>query len=58
MDNTKRRAGRPGGLEGAFPNEKHEFSVGWQAAQKGGPAGCTAERASGLHIKAGWWAAQ
>jgi len=23
-----------------LPNEKHEFSAGWRAAQKGGPAGC------------------
>jgi len=44
-DNTKRRA--------VLPNEKHEFSRGWQAAQKGEPAGCTTGRASGLHIKAG-----
>ena len=37
-----------------MPNEKHEFSAGWRAAQKGGPAGCTTGRSSGLHIKAGW----
>jgi len=43
LDNTKRRA--------VLPNEKHEFSAGWQAAQKGGPAGCTTGQASGLHIK-------
>jgi len=36
-----------------FPNEKHEFSGGWRAAQKGGPAGCTTGQASGLHIKLG-----
>jgi len=44
-----------------LPNEKHEFSKGWQAAQKSGPAGCTTGRASGLHIKAGCtvsWAAE
>jgi len=34
-----------------LPNEKHEFSTGWRAAQKGGPAGCTPGQASGLHIK-------
>jgi len=37
-----------------LPKEKHEFSEGWRAAQKGGPAGCTTGWASGLHIKAGW----
>jgi len=35
-----------------LPNEKYEFSAGWRAAQKGGPAGCTTGWASGLHIKA------
>jgi len=25
--------------------------MGWRAAQKGGPAGCTTGQASGLHIK-------
>jgi len=34
-------------------NEKHEFSSGWRAAQKGGLAGCTTGRASGLHINLG-----
>jgi len=43
--------GGPGGLEGVLPNEKHEFSAGSRAAQKGGPAGCTTGQASGLHIK-------
>jgi len=37
-----------------MPNEKHEFSTGWRAAQKGRPASCTTGRASGLHIKAVW----
>ena len=60
FDNTKWRASR---LEGrvVLPNEKHQFSVGWRAAQKGGLAGCTTGRASGLHIKAGCtlsWAAE
>ena len=32
----------------------HEFSAGWWAAQKGGPASCTTGQASGLHIKTGW----
>jgi len=36
-----------------LPNEKHEFSADWRAAQKGGLAGCTTGRTSGLHIKAG-----
>jgi len=36
-----------------LPNEKHEFSAGWRAAQKGGPLGCTLRRAGGLHIKLG-----
>jgi len=36
-----------------LPNEKHEFSVGWRAAQKGGPVGCTTGQTSGLHIRAG-----
>ena len=35
-----------------LPHEKHEFSAGWRAAQKGGPAGCTTGWASGLQIKA------
>jgi len=34
-----------------LPNEKREFSAGWRAAQKGGPAGCTIRQASGLYIK-------
>jgi len=50
--------GGPGGLGAVLPNEKHEFSAGWRAAQKSGSAGCTAGPDSGLHIKAGWWAAQ
>ena len=50
MDNTKRQA--------VFPNEKHEFSTGWRVVQNGGPTGCTARRASGLHIKAAWRAAE
>ena len=41
------------GWRAMLPNEKHEFSVGWRAAQKGGLAGCTTGQASGLHIKAG-----
>jgi len=45
------------GWRAVLPNEKHEFSAGWRAAQKGGPAGCTTGWASGLHIKAVWWAA-
>jgi len=24
-----------------LPNEKHEFSTGWRAAQQNGPVGCT-----------------
>ena len=36
-----------------LPNEKHEFSGGWRAAQKGGLAGYTTKQASGLHIKLG-----
>ena len=36
-----------------LPNKKHEFSAGWRAAQKGGPAGWTTGRASGLRIKLG-----
>ena len=44
-----------------LPNEKHELSAGWRAAQKSGPAGCTQDwpvgctlrEASGLHIKLG-----
>jgi len=33
-DNTKRKAGRPGGWRAMLPNEKHdEFSGGWWAAQ-------------------------
>ena len=48
MDNTKRRAG----WRVVLRNEKHEFSSVRQAAQKGGPADCTAGRASGLHIQA------
>jgi len=43
--------GGPTGWRAVLPNEKHEFSVGWRAAQKGGPAGCTTGQASGLHIK-------
>ena len=31
-------------------NEKHEFSMGRRAAQKGGPASCTTGQASELHI--------
>jgi len=36
-----------------LPNEKHEFSVGWQAAQQDRPVGCTLTLgwAGGLHIK-------
>jgi len=34
-----------------LPNEKHEFSTGWGAAQKGRPTGCTTGRASGLHSR-------
>jgi len=34
-----------------LPNEKHELSAGWRAAQKSGPAGCTTGLAGGLHIK-------
>jgi len=45
-------AGRAG-WRAVLPNEKHEFSAGWRPAQKGGPAGFTTGRASGLHIKAG-----
>ena len=56
MDDTKRTAGRAGG-RAVLPNEKHEFSAGWRAAQKGGLAGCTTGRANGLHIKAGQQAA-
>jgi len=33
-------AGRAG-WRAVLPNEKHEFSMGWRAAQKGGMAGCT-----------------
>jgi len=33
-----------------LPNETHEFSTGWRAAQKGGLAGCTTGQASVLHI--------
>jgi len=33
-------AGRAG-WRAVLPNKKHEFSTGWQAAQKGVPAGCT-----------------
>jgi len=43
-----------------LPNEKHEFSTGWRAAQKGRPAGCAAlqnkatlRRTSGLQKCAG-----
>jgi len=32
------------GWKAVFPNEKREFSVGWQAAQKGSPAGCGKEQ--------------
>jgi len=46
------------GWRAVLPNEIHEFSAGWRAAQKGWPAGWTTGGASGLHIKAGWWAAQ
>ena len=49
--------GGPAGWRAVLPNEKHEFSAGWRAAQKGGPAGCTTGWASGLHIKAIWQAA-
>jgi len=38
-----------------LPNEKHEFSMGWRAVKKGGPAGCTTERVCELHIS---WAAE
>ena len=49
------------GWSAVLPNEKYEFSTGWRAAQKGGPAGCTTGRVSGLHIKVGCtvnWAAE
>ena len=49
------------GWRAVLPNEKHEFSGGWRTAQKGGSAGCTKDRASGLHIKTGCtliWAAE
>ena len=42
-------AGRAG-WRAVLPNEKHELSAGWRAAQSG-PAGCTTGLASGLHIK-------
>ena len=32
-------------------NEKHEFSAGWRAAQKGGLAGSTTGQASGQQGK-------
>jgi len=54
-DNTKWRAGRPGGPYCQM--KKHEFSAGWWATEKGGPAGYTTGRASGLHMKAGRQAA-
>jgi len=41
-----------------LPHEKHEFSAGWRAAQKGGPAGCTTGWASGLQKRACWRAVQ
>jgi len=58
--------GGPAGRAGwktVLRNEKHDFSADWGAAQKGGAAGCTTGRASGLHIKAGYtvrlsWAAE
>jgi len=48
VDNTNCRASGPGRLEGHVSKEKRELSagctedrrVGWQDAQKGGPAGC------------------
>jgi len=49
------------GWRAVLPNEKHEFSAGWQAAQKGGTAGCTTGRASRLYITEGCtvsWAAE
>jgi len=48
-DNTKRRAGGPC---------CQMNNMNFPRAQKGWPAGCTTGWASGLHIKAGWWAAQ
>ena len=50
-DNTKWRAGRPGGPYCQM--KKYEFSAGWWATEKGRPAGYTTGRASGLHMKAG-----
>jgi len=49
--------GRPAGWRAVLLNEKHEFSAGWQAAQKDRLAGCTTGWASGLHIKVGRQAA-
>jgi len=43
-------AGRAG-WRAVLPNEKHELSAGWRAAQKSGPAGCITGLAGGLHIK-------
>jgi len=40
-----------------LPNEKHESSTRWRAAQKGGPTGCTTGRASGLAGCTVSWAA-
>ena len=51
--------GGPVGLAGwraVLPNEKHELSAGWRAAQSR-PAGCTTGLAGGLHIKGGQRAA-
>jgi len=56
-DNTKRRAGGRAGWRAVLPNEKHELSTGWRAAQKSGPAVCTTGLAGGLHIKGGQRAA-
>jgi len=51
QDNTKRRDGRAGG---PCCKMKNMNCPPLPAAQKGGPAGCTAGRASGLHIKLGY----
>jgi len=65
-DNTKRRAGGPGGLEGRVSNSKTWICSGLAGCTKGraghqvGSAGCTfvlsctTERAGGLHQRAGW----
>ena len=59
MENTKRSAGRAGGLCCQMKNmnfpwagELHRRAVR-QAALQDGPAGCTLRRAAGLHIKLG-----